>query len=186
MHVKRTETQKIWCNGNLIKTFFMEKPELVKITMSYASNTRKQMPMCSLSIWGLSYRSFLVHNYVVWFHNEQYRFCLTTFPQDSILLVVDFAKNYTFQEFNENQYMHWHSFHISILVHIYYRWNPNFVANPNWGEKKLLTDYHYYISNDNEHDPLFVQHCFQLHWSHLTTRGFYLNEHLVRSNKWAM
>jgi hypothetical protein len=34
--------------------------------------------------------------------------------------MVDFAENYTFQEFNEIQNMHSHSFQISILVHIYY------------------------------------------------------------------
>jgi hypothetical protein len=60
--------------------------------------------------------------------------------------------------------------------------NGNFVANPNCGEKKLLTKYHYYISDDNEHDTLFVQHCFQLHWSHLTIGGFYPNEHFVWSD----
>ncbi len=126
-------------------------------------------------------QKFLVHNYVIRFHNEQYKVCLAIVPQD-LILVVDFAENYTFQEFNEIQKMHWHSFQISILVHICYKWNPNFVANPNCGEKKLLTKYHYYISDDNEHDTLFVQHCFQLHWSHLTIGGFYFNEHFVWSD----
>jgi hypothetical protein len=48
--------------------------------------------------------------------------------------------------------MHWHSFQILILVHICYKWNPNYLANPDFGEKKLFTKYHYYILDDNEHD----------------------------------
>lgn len=128
------------------------------------------------------FRKFIVHNYFARFQDEQYHICLETFPQDSILSAIDFAENYTLQEYNEVQEMHWHSFQITILVHITYRWNPNFIANPNFGEKKLLTEYHYYISDDTEHDTLFVQHCFELHWSHLVSRGIQPNEHLVWSD----
>jgi hypothetical protein len=32
-------------------------------------------------------------------------------------------------------------------------------------QKKLMTEYHYYISDDNEHDTLYVQHYFELHWA---------------------
>jgi hypothetical protein len=71
-------------------------------------------------------------------------------------------------------------------VHICYIWNPNFVANLDCGEKMLLIEYYYYILDDNEHDTLFVQHCFQFHWSHLTIGGLYPNEHLVWSNGCAM
>lgn len=76
----------------------------------------------------------------------------------------------------------WHSFQITILVHICYKWNPNYVLGVENGEKKLLTEYHYYISEDNNHDPLFVQHYFALHWAHLTIKNIWPNEHLVWYN----
>jgi hypothetical protein len=42
-----------------------------------------------------------------------------------VVYVVDFVENYTFETQNEVQSMHWHSYHISILVHIIYRHNPH-------------------------------------------------------------
>ena len=42
-------------------------------------------------------------------------------PADAILSHVDFAENYSFEIQNEIQSMHWHSSHITILVHITYR-----------------------------------------------------------------
>jgi hypothetical protein len=77
--------------------------------------------------------------------------------------VVDFEKNYTFQEHNEVQEMHWHSFQLTILNHICYKWNPTYIANTNCGENKLFTKYHYFISNDVEHDMFFMQYCFEWH-----------------------
>lgn len=94
--------------------------------------------------------------------------------------IIDFAENYTFLDFNETQEMHWHLFQLTILVHICYRWNIDYIQNPNFFAKKLVIEYRYYISDDLEHDTLFVQHCdFKLHWAQLIERGFYYNEHLV-------
>jgi hypothetical protein len=78
--------------------------------------------------------------------------------------------------------MHWHSIQLTILVHICYRWNPNYITSKNYGEIFLFIEYHYYISDDMEHDTLFVQHCFEFHWTHLTMHEIYPNEHLVWSN----
>jgi hypothetical protein len=55
------------------------------------------------------------------------------------------------------------------------------LANPKSTQKHFLVEYHYYISNDNEHDTFFVQHYFELHWAYLTTRGTWPNEQLVWS-----
>lgn len=128
------------------------------------------------------FRAFIVHNYIAKWQEEQYKISLDTFPPDSILSAVDFAENYSFGEFTEIQEQHWMSFQITILVHICYRWNPAFLANPHSGEQKLITEYHFYISDTNDHDTLFVQHCFDLHWEQLTSRGFTPNEHLVWSD----
>jgi len=53
---------------------------------------------------------FVLHNHVAWFQEEQYKTCLQTFPKTLVMSVVDFAKKYTFQKYNEVQEMHWHSF----------------------------------------------------------------------------
>jgi len=66
----------------------------------------------------LKLQKIVVHNYIAHFQDEQYKLCLNIFPHDSISFMVDFIENYTFQEFNEILKMHWHSFQISILVHI--------------------------------------------------------------------
>lgn len=43
---------------------------------------------------------------------------MDNFPLDTILSQIDFAENYSFEMQNEIQSMHWHSFQITILVHI--------------------------------------------------------------------
>jgi hypothetical protein len=54
--------------------------------------------------------------------------------------------------------MHWHSLQLSILVHICYRQNLEFLVDLDSSKEKLITKYPYYLSNDIEHDTLFVQH----------------------------
>jgi len=58
----------------------------------------------------------------------------------------------------------------------------DYLVDPYLNKEKLIIEYHYYLSIDNEHDTLFVQHCFELHWVHLMQRGLFPNEHIVWSN----
>jgi hypothetical protein len=81
-------------------------------------------------------KRFVLHNYVFKFQKEQYNICLNTFPPNSILSIVDFAENYSLQDFNEVQEMHWHSFQITIQVHICYHWSLAFLADPTSAQKK--------------------------------------------------
>jgi hypothetical protein len=78
--------------------------------------------------------------------------------------------------------MHWHSFQLTILVHICYRWNFACIADPSSIENKFVTKYHYYIFDNTKHDTLFVHHCFELQWTHLMKHGIYPNEHIVWSD----
>jgi hypothetical protein len=87
------------------------------------------------------------------------------FPQDCIVFVVDFTKNYNFQMQNEVQSMHWHSYQISILVHITYQFNLDFDAYDE--DSRILTEYHFHISDDRKHYSKFMQHCFGLHWRYI-------------------
>ncbi len=84
--------------------------------------------------------------------------------------MVAFVENNTFEIQNEMQSMHWHSYHISILVHITYHHNPH--LDPYDEESQVFNEYHFYIFNDRKHDSKFVQHCFKLHWEHMVANNY--------------
>jgi hypothetical protein len=46
-------------------------------------------------------KRFVLHNYVSKFQEEQYNICFNTFPLASIFSTMDFAENYSLQNFNE-------------------------------------------------------------------------------------
>jgi hypothetical protein len=86
---------------------------------------------------------------------------METLEAGTILSHVDFVENYTFAPQNEIQTEYFHSFQITIFVHICYRVNPEFGTTPE--EPRILKDNHFYISDDDNHDTLFVQHCLRMH-----------------------
>jgi hypothetical protein len=55
----------------------------------------------------------------------QFRTYLENFPIDTMILVIDFFENYSFEIQNEVQNMHLHSYQVTILVHICWMQNPN-------------------------------------------------------------
>lgn len=93
---------------------------------------------------------------------------------------MDFAKNYTFEVQNEMQSMDWHSYQISISVHISFHHNST--MDPNDEDSKILKKYHFYISDDCKHDSKFVQHCFMHHWGYMVEQGYVLQWHWVWSD----
>jgi hypothetical protein len=84
---------------------------------------------------------------------------MTTMPSDVILSYLDFAENYSFQVQNKIQSMYYHTFSVTILVHITHKMFIDEVT----GEEKLLKESHYYISDDRAHDTLFVLYCLLEH-----------------------
>ena len=68
---------------------------------------------------------------------------------------------------NEVQSMHWHSTQITILVHITYFRNPEYNVYDS-ESTEILKHVHYYISDEKEHDSIFVQLTFCLHWQYMT------------------
>ena len=89
---------------------------------------------------------------------------------DAIVLVIDFGENYSFKWQNEVQSQHWFSFQVTILVHI------TFCIHQEWDgldpQTRLLTEYHFYISDEKSHNNQFVQHCFSLHQAFLMQQGY--------------
>jgi len=68
--------------------------------------------------------------------------------------MVDFAENYIFEVQNEVQSMHWHNYQVSILVYITWMQNPN--PDPNDASSRTIMKYHFYVSDDKQHDSYFV------------------------------
>jgi hypothetical protein len=69
-------------------------------------------------------QKFIKDNFVACWQDTQCKLAMLDLPKDVILSHIDFAENYTFQIDNEIQSMHWHSFQVTILVHIMYRLKP--------------------------------------------------------------
>lgn len=66
--------------------------------------------------------------------------------------------------------MHWHTYHVSILIHICFC--HNLTPNPFDENFQILIEYHFYIFDDRKHDFEFVQHCFKLHWEHMVEHDY--------------
>jgi len=90
---------------------------------------------------------------------------------------MDFSENYSINIQNEVQSMHWHTKQVSILVHMTFRSNPDWTFSN--GEPYLLKETHYYVLDSKQHDSLYVQHSFMLHWDYLISEGFQPSSHIV-------
>ena len=124
---------------------------------------------------------FFIHNFKAQWQDKQFKAVMENLTAEEMVPVIDFVENYSFKDQNEVQSQHWFSFQVSILVHIIFRLDPSWDGiDPN---TKLLTKYHFYISDDKTHDNAFVQHCFRLHWDFLVEQAFPLPlEHIVFSD----
>jgi hypothetical protein len=89
---------------------------------------------------------FVKHNFVARWEDKHFKKCIKYFPANIVVSIVDFAENYSF----EMQSMHWHTYQISILVHINFHHNPT--LDPYDEDSKILTKYHFYISDFEENN----------------------------------
>ena len=151
-----------------------------KVVQKLALVYKKTLPEDLIEYMKPKLQHFVTHNFVARWEDKQFKACIKGFGRDSVISVVDFAENYKFEIQNEVQSMHWHSYQISILVHISFRHNPE--ADPYDEDTWILTEYHFYISDDTVHDSLFVQHCFGLHWDYLKAQNFSPKMHYVWSD----
>ncbi len=122
----------------------------------------------------------MLHNYIARWQDVHFKKAMSNVSNDMVISCIDFSKNYTMKIQNEIQNMHWHNFQVNILVHINYCLNPKY--NPTKPSSKVLKEVHYYVFDDNNHDNLFVQHAFGLHWDFLQVRGCFPSLHMVWSD----
>jgi len=107
------------------------------------------------------------------------------FQPGTILSVVDFAENYTFAPQKEIQSEYYHSDQVTIFVHVLYRHAQASIdgtrdSTPQ--SRDVIKEYHFYVSDDREHDTLFVQHCFGLIYDSLKNNGVSFTEHWIWSD----
>ena len=99
------------CSGCIVKVKVFEDVE-VGYTGAGRKKKRKilsykQIPCKELLILFKDHlRKFIQHNFIYRWPAEQMTECILQFPEDLVVFVVDFAKNYTFKEQIEVQTMH--------------------------------------------------------------------------------
>ena len=98
--------------------------------------------------------------------------------------MVDFAENYTFAPQREIQSEYYHSDQVSIFVHVLYRHaQASIDGRDNTPQScDVIKEYHFYVSDDHEHDTLFVQHCFGLIYDSFKNNGVSFTEHWIWSD----
>lgn len=86
---------------------------------------------------------FACHNFVASWQDKMFKPCLQNFTNDTIVLVIDFAINFSFEIQNEVQSMHWHNYQVAILVHI--TWVKKPCPNLHDENSKNFMKYYFYI-----------------------------------------
>ncbi|GAQ89961.1 hypothetical protein KFL_005820050 [Klebsormidium nitens] len=137
------------------------------------------------SALGAKVPPFLQHTFRVKWQDKQFRELLDTFPVGTVVSVIDFAENYSFEQQDEIQSMHWHSDQITILVHITYRHKQLEIdgVESTAENRQIARETVFYISDDKQHDTHFVQHCLvKKHAAEMKERGIKVEEHRVFSD----
>ena len=127
---------------------------------------------------------YIKHSHRARWQDIQFKQSRNVFPVGTIFSVVDFAENYTFQAQKEIQSEYYHSDQVSIFVHVLYRHaqhNVDDIESTN-DNRHVIKEYHFYISDDRMHDTHYVQHCFDIIYDSLKTRGILINEHWIWSD----
>lgn len=112
--------------------------------------------------------------------NQQFRMCKNSFPIGTIVSVVYFAKNYTLQPRNEVQSQYYNSIQIAIFVHITYRHAPNSTKE----DRKIIREYHFYMSDDRLHSSEYMQHSFENFFEFLHEKDIVIDRHLIWSDNY--
>ena len=91
--------------------------------------------------------TYIRHNFIARWQSQQFKDCIQRFPRDVVVSIIEFAEKYSFKNQKKIQSMHWCSSQVTILVHITYVWDE---------ADRVLKHIHFYVSDDKEHDTLFV------------------------------
>ena len=98
--------------------------------------------------------------------------------------MVEFVENYTFSPQREIQSEYYHSNQVSIFRHVLYRHAQVSIDGRDSTPQScdVIKEYHFYVSDDHEHDTLFVQQCFGLIYDSIKNNGVSFKEHCICSD----
>ena len=115
-----------------------------------------------------------------WQHLE-FKHSHEVFELGTILSMVGFAENYTFSPQREIQSEYYHSDQVSIFIHVLHRHAQESIdgraSTPQ--SRDVIKEYHFYVSDDREHDTLFVQYCFGLIYDSFKKNGVSYKENWI-------
>ena len=92
--------------------------------------------------------------------------------------MVDFAENSTLAPQEETQGQYYNSMQVSMFVHIVYRHAHDSTED----DRRIVREYHFYLSDNRMHSPEFVQHCFDKFYINLRECEIHMREHLIWSD----
>jgi hypothetical protein len=104
--------------------------------------------------------------------DKKFRICRDKFLIGIVLSLVYFDENYNLQLKNEVQSQYYHLDKVIIMVHITYIHGSDSIKQ----NIVILKEYHFYISDDKFHDLAYIQHCFQLFYSHVKKNNIQMDQ----------
>ena len=111
--------------------------------------------------------SFAYHRFMASHMHQQYRNAVNNIKNSEIIVINDFAENYSMILPNEIQSCYWVNVQSTIYVSVVTRHGQH--SSP---EEPVLVDEHYiFLSNDLDHDAHFAEHCKNLLIRDLARRG---------------
>ncbi len=103
------------CNGSN-STMVEWKRFVMETTMSKAKHCLKKLTFVydktnnekSIEYFKPKLQKFVKNNFVLRWQNKQFKSSIVSFPINTIVFIMDFVKNYSFEVQNDVQFMHWH------------------------------------------------------------------------------
>ena len=107
---------------------------------------------------------FALHRFMAGHVHEQYRHAAENIQSDEILLIMDFAENYSSKVPHEVQSLHWVNVQATLFVIVLTRHAREDIDgySSNADDPKLVDEHHIFISDDHTHDFLMVEWCKKL------------------------
>lgn len=113
--IKKIPLCLVECNGSNStmvewKRFSMEttmskvEHPLKKLIFVYKKTNNEE----SIEYFKPKLQNFVKHNFVSRSQNKQFKAFFFSFPKNTIVFIVNFVENYSFEVQNEVQFMHWH------------------------------------------------------------------------------
>lgn len=116
-----------------------------------------------------------MHTHRAWWFDEQFKICKDTFSLGTIISIVDFVEHYMLQPQNEVQSQYYYSQQVTSFVQIAFMHAHDSTKQ----DKKIVIEYHFYISDDHSHLIEFLQGCFQLYYGNLRERYIRYNQYVI-------